>query len=79
MEGTVRKRRARGAQGDGRGREDGAGDVNLHWFSVQQPNGIELSPARESQRARLRSWAVVMGCCGGEWGKNGEERGRAAL
>jgi hypothetical protein len=56
MEGTVRERRAREAQGDGRGREDGAGDVNLHRISVQQPNETKLSPARESQRARLGFW-----------------------
>jgi hypothetical protein len=56
MEGTVRERRAREAWGDGRGREDDAGDVNLHRMSMQQPNGTELSSARESQRARLGFW-----------------------
>jgi hypothetical protein len=35
MEGMVRKRRASRFRGDGRGREDGAGDINLHQFSVQ--------------------------------------------
>jgi hypothetical protein len=35
-------------------------------------NKIELSPARESQRVRLRLWAVMLGCRGCKWEKERE-------
>jgi hypothetical protein len=48
------------------------GNGNLHRFSVQHPNKIELSPARESQRVQLRLWAVMLGCWGWKWEKEWE-------
>jgi hypothetical protein len=66
MEGTVRKGRASRFQREWtRGRRQ-RGDGNLHRISVQRPNEIELSPARESQRARLRLWAMAREFYGGE-------------
>jgi hypothetical protein len=75
----VRKGRASRFQREWTRERRRCGNVNLYRFSVQQPNGIELSPARESQRARLRLWAMVPGCWGGEWEKNGEERECVAI
>jgi hypothetical protein len=60
MESTIRTGRVSRFQGEWARERRRRSDGNLHRFTVQHPNKIKLSPARESLRVRLRLWAVML-------------------